>query len=1343
MNKTITAPKHLRFGAVVMAFCALTFAAHAQYSNAVLGLNPILYYHLNDTTPVPGSLWTNAGTAGKVGTLFGLNSPSFQVTPGALPAEPGNGAAGFDGLSQYAYIAYSAAIDPSKGNPQAPFTIEGWYNPGTSSPSGGTGCVIYFANMGGETGWNLYQDSSVGWDWQLYDNSGTHLAARVSSGSPAAAGVFSHVVLVWDGTNASEYVNGALAAGPTPAPTFVPIGYDSGGDAAMVVSIGSQNIWCLCSPPPASSYWGGNAQEVAVYTNALSAATILAHYQNGTNAAPAQTYESLVTALNPLLYYRLNDPAYVDPTPGAKPLPFQPGQPLAQNLGSLGPSYDGTYEPGAVAGIPGAPYAGFGSNNYAVEINGQPDIINFTSVEIPPLVTLTNVANFTFTCWFYNNSYQLASGQSIMSCRLAADENSAATEVWFWDQTNLSTCWNAGDYAISYGNQECPPVAAWSFVAAVWTPSNTTLFVNGVATSVVSGHTPIDFSTMGPIVLGDDLEIPWGGSANCLMQEVAFFTNALPLAQLQSLYNAAGQPPQAVSVTQTPPGPTNYEGQTITFDVTTHGSGPIAYQWLENGQQLTGQTGTSLVLNNAVLTNSGNYSVAVSSPYGAVTSSVVVLDVVSSPPLIQQPTPAAVTRYVNGYVAFTISAAGSAPLTYQWQLNGAPLNGATSTNLTMTALTAANAGSYSVVVANPAGTNTSASAVLTVLALPDNYAGAMMALGPQAYWPLNETSGTTAHDYSGGHDGAITGGVTLDQPGATFPGTASNPAMVFDGSSGYINTPLLLNGWQGTFLALADATATGVVYVPGIMSARGGPGGDCGILLYADGETIMYTWANQQDTWGWYEVDSESGLKLTPNTWSFLALSVGSNQTVIYVDSGNGLLSETNDVSTVGVTNTGPLLIGYDPKNQSTPPQDYFQGGISHAAFFNRALSPAEIAALDQVLGGAALGAPRILNQPVPQSAFEGSAATFTVSAVGALPLSFQWQFNSDNIPGATGQTLVIPSVDYANAGNYTVVVSNAMNTAASQPAQLTVLDPPIPGNLAYGLVAHYKFDGDCTDSSGNENNGFPENSPQFVAGKIGSGAIQVYDSKAVPYLFQYVSLADPTALQFNAGDSFSVSLWLNYTGTPGDLPIIGNAYNSTGAFGWVLADSYWQDGKGGNITFSIVGVTTYAYFVAVNPAGPMNDGNWHHLVLVNDEINSVVEAFTDGVLVQAVNVNVDSLNTGYPTAIGNDPSGIYTGANAAGGYTIDDVGIWRRALTPSDVQSIYAAGATGNGFDTFGPVQLASKWTSTGQLQISWQQGTLQSATNLTGPWTAVTGATAPVYVVAPTNSQQFYRVQ
>ncbi len=66
----------------------------------------------------------------------------------------------------------------------------------------------------------------------------------------------------------------------------------------------------------------------------------------------------------------------------------------------------------------------------------------------------------------------------------------------------------------------------------------------------------------------------------------------------------------------------------------------------------------------------------------------------------------------GGTAAFSVVAQGSRPLTYQWRFNGAPLAGATADTLLVTNVSAAVEGLYSVVIANPSGSVTSAPAFL-------------------------------------------------------------------------------------------------------------------------------------------------------------------------------------------------------------------------------------------------------------------------------------------------------------------------------------------------------------------------------------------------------------------------------------------------------------------------------------------------------------------------------------------------------------------------------------------------------------------------------------------------------
>lgn len=80
-----------------------------------------------------------------------------------------------------------------------------------------------------------------------------------------------------------------------------------------------------------------------------------------------------------------------------------------------------------------------------------------------------------------------------------------------------------------------------------------------------------------------------------------------------------------------------------------------------------------------------------------------------------------------------------------------------------------------------------------------------------------------------------------------------------------------------------------------------------------------------------------------------------------------------------------------------------------------------------------------ITDQPDNVTVSEGQPATFQVTASGAAPLTYQWQKNSVNIPGATSATYTIPAVQPSHAGGYQVVVSNVVGSTVSRVATLTV----------------------------------------------------------------------------------------------------------------------------------------------------------------------------------------------------------------------------------------------------------------------------------------------------------------
>jgi hypothetical protein len=83
----------------------------------------------------------------------------------------------------------------------------------------------------------------------------------------------------------------------------------------------------------------------------------------------------------------------------------------------------------------------------------------------------------------------------------------------------------------------------------------------------------------------------------------------------------------------------------------------------------------------------------------------------------------------------------------------------------------------------------------------------------------------------------------------------------------------------------------------------------------------------------------------------------------------------------------------------------------------------------------------------------------------------------------------------------------------------------------------------------------------------------------------------------------------------------------------------------------------------------------------------------------------------------------------------LDEVAVFNRALTPAQLQQLYDNG------HQLSQVWLGLNESGTNSLNLTWPQGTLFQATNLSGPWSAVTNTVSP-FVTTPTNPAAFFRV-
>ena len=171
----------------------------------------------------------------------------------------------------------------------------------------------------------------------------------------------------------------------------------------------------------------------------------------------------------------------------------------------------------------------------------------------------------------------------------------------------------------------------------------------------------------------------------------------------------------AVSISQQPLSQTVCEDSPVTFTVLASGTAPITYQWRKGGVDVGGATTASLSIPSASPADADAYDVVVTTGCGEITSSVATLTVDVAPTITVQPQPQAVCE--QGQAVFNVTATGTAPLSYQWRLNGADIPGATDDTLVIFVVQnalRAPVGTYDVVVTNGCGSVISDPATLSV-----------------------------------------------------------------------------------------------------------------------------------------------------------------------------------------------------------------------------------------------------------------------------------------------------------------------------------------------------------------------------------------------------------------------------------------------------------------------------------------------------------------------------------------------------------------------------------------------------------------------------------------------------
>jgi hypothetical protein len=329
--------------------------------------------------------------------------------------------------------------------------------------------------------------------------------------------------------------------------------------------------------------------------------------------------------------------------------------------------------------------------------------------------------------------------------------------------------------------------------------------------------------------------------------------------------------------------------------------------------------------------------------------------------------------------------------------------------------------------------------------------------------------------------------------------------------------------------------------------------------------------------------------------------------------------------------------------------------------------TPAGQGLIDAFVGPASPTPAYIVTQPLSQTMTVGGTVTFSVLPGGLPPFAYQWILNGTNLAGATNDSLTLDNVQVGQAGDYQVIVTNAFGSASSVSAILTVYESspgcaPVPA----GLVSWWAAEGNLNDFMG-LNNGTVMGSIGYANGEVGQAF--VFDGNS-----GYVTVpASPTLDIGSTGTGVTIECWIN----PSDYDV--NVYGAP----IVEWDSDTTDGLqiwcGGNLNANVKDSSNNPHQFE-SASGVLAANVWQHVALTYDITSGNACIYLNGTVVASQNFGSFTPETSFPMNIGSRTAPIIGQGDIYNGL-VDEISIYNRALSSSEIQNIFVAGSSGKCF--------------------------------------------------------------
>lgn len=523
-----------------------------------------------------------------------------------------------------------------------------------------------------------------------------------------------------------------------------------------------------------------------------------------------------------------------------------------------------------------------------------------------------------------------------------------------------------------------------------------------------------------------------------------------------------------------------------------------------------------------------------------------------------------------------------------------------------------------------------------------------------------------ATDQLGINNGTITGNVTF-VPGMVGMG------FNFDGQGSYVTVP------DNPSLDLTNALTIELWYEDlgtgpysyGLIAKRGTGTGPCnfGINVVPGGVGLYYhdpTAPNNGDDGGSYQASRYPQVP-TPGMFHHLAgvfTQVDSSDVELdtYID-GSLVRSLTVDGNLANTISSDPVTIGASAQNGG----ESFNGIIDEVSIYNRALTANEILAIYNAGSAGKCTTstpPQVVEDITNQTAYVGGTIKFSPIIGGTGPISFQWTLDGTNLPGATNVVLTLPDLTLQEGGSYQLFATNSIGETNTSAALLSVIPVPPCVPAPSGIISWWQGEGNALDSV-DGNQGFLTNGATFAPGEVGQ-AFSFNGAGA------YVKI--PKAANLDVGNQVTLECWIYFTTS-----------NTLQAEQGIIASDFYTLEVNNGIDFVISTNSGRSWSSTEDANGgagaTLSPNQWHHIAGTYDgmQLQLYVDGAPAGNPLPAPGAISPMLTNSFLT-IGSEQgrSVSLTYKNRYFKGLVDEATLYNRALSASEIQSIYNAAISG-----------------------------------------------------------------